>query len=188
MNKNDYLNILKGTELRPKKIKPAIVNQTYLAEQNERGEADLHSAIMKFFATNSKPTVNEIDAFLKTMGMNKDEFHNHLYMMIGSVAKGKNNLNEIFIQTGEIEAMDTGDRKNMAMLRLSMIAELDASNLYERFADLTDDEAIKKTMLDISNEEKVHAGEFKRLLEESDPEAKELTEEGEDEVEDLNNF
>lgn len=94
-------------------------------------------------------------------------------------------VNELFIQQGEIESMENGLQKDMSMLRLSMIAELDASNLYERFAELTDNEDISKVMLDVSKEEKVHAGEFETLLEEIDGEYEEAEEEGEKEVEDM---
>lgn len=97
----------------------------------------------------------------------------------------ENIITELFIQQGEIEAMDTGPERDMAILRLSMIAELDASNLYERMADLSADENVRKVLLDISGEEKVHAGEFETLLEEIDPDYEEKEEEGEKEVEDL---
>jgi len=50
------------------------------------------------------------------------------------------------------------------ILRLGMIAELDAVSLYEQLAALTEDEAIKKILLDIAKEEKTHIGEFQALL------------------------
>jgi rubrerythrin len=40
-------------------------------------------------------------------------------------------------------------------------------------------------MLDVSQEEKVHAGEFETLMEELDPSYEEAEEEGEKEVKDL---
>lgn len=94
-------------------------------------------------------------------------------------------LNELFIQQGEIEAMSKGKQKDVVMLRLSMIAELDASNLYERFAELTSNADIKKVMLDVAYEEKVHAGEFESLVEELDENYEKAEDEGEKEIEDL---
>jgi len=50
------------------------------------------------------------------------------------------------------------------ILRLGMIAELDAVNLYEQLASYTDNTDIKKVILDIAREEKTHMGEFQTLL------------------------
>lgn len=54
--------------------------------------------------------------------------------------------------------------KNKEILRLGMIAELDAVSLYEQLAAETDNKDIKKVFLDIAKEEKTHAGEFEALL------------------------
>jgi hypothetical protein len=96
-------------------------------------------------------------------------------------------INEIFVQTAEIQAMDDGEERDAAMLRLSIIAELDAANLYERFANIASSQAISEVMLDIAKEEKVHAGEFQTLLDEIDDEYRSAREEGEGEVNDLVN-
>jgi rubrerythrin len=66
-----------------------------------------------------------------------------------------------------------------------MIAELDAINFYEQMAALTQDESIRKVLLDIAKEEKTHVGEFQALLLRKDEEQKEELEEGEEEVEEL---
>ena len=50
------------------------------------------------------------------------------------------------------------------ILRLGMIAELDAINLYEQLAAKTENADIKKVILDIAKEEKTHVGEFQALL------------------------
>ena len=50
------------------------------------------------------------------------------------------------------------------ILRLGMIAELDAVNLYEQLAAKTENANIKKVILDIAKEEKTHVGEFQALL------------------------
>jgi rubrerythrin len=50
------------------------------------------------------------------------------------------------------------------ILRAAIIAELDAVNLYEQMANLTDNKHIKTILLDIVREEKTHGGEFQTLL------------------------
>ncbi len=106
-------------------------------------------------------------------------------MLEVNVPEPETMLNELFVQAGEIEAMPKGSRRDMAITRIGIIAELDASNLYERLAELASDKLLKKVMLDISNEEKVHAGEFESVLEKVDPEHKKETEEGKEEVEEM---
>jgi rubrerythrin len=54
--------------------------------------------------------------------------------------------------------------KDKEILRLGMIAELDAVSLYEQLAAETDNKDIKKILLDIAKEEKTHMGEFQALL------------------------
>ena len=58
------------------------------------------------------------------------------------------------------------DKKNLnqEILRAAIIAELDAINLYEQMAALTDDKDIKAVLLDIAKEEKTHVGEFQTML------------------------
>lgn len=55
-------------------------------------------------------------------------------------------------------------------LRLSVIAELDAINLYLQFARYVEDERYRKVFEDIAKEEKTHVGEFLTLLKSLDPE------------------
>lgn len=50
------------------------------------------------------------------------------------------------------------------ILRLGMIAELDAVSLYEQLAAMTSNSDIEKVLLDIAKEEKTHVGEFQNLL------------------------
>lgn len=49
-------------------------------------------------------------------------------------------------------------------IRLDLAAEEEAINLYEAQADATDNELAKTVLRDVANEERVHAGEFQRLL------------------------
>ncbi|MDG6222320.1 MAG: ferritin family protein [Candidatus Bathyarchaeota archaeon] len=69
------------------------------------------------------------------------------------------------------------------ILRLSMIAELDAVSLYEQLAAATDNKAIRKVLLDVAKEEKTHMGEFQTLLLREDEEQVEELKKGKEEVE-----
>ena len=71
------------------------------------------------------------------------------------------------------------------ILRVGMIAELDAVSLYEQLAVITEKEEIRKVFLDIAKEEKTHVGEFQALLLEEDREQVEELERGKEEVEEL---
>ncbi len=53
---------------------------------------------------------------------------------------------------------------DLEILRAGMIAELDAINFYEQMAALTENEDIRRVLLDIAKEEKTHMGEFQQLL------------------------
>jgi rubrerythrin len=74
---------------------------------------------------------------------------------------------------------------NKEILRAAIIAELDAVNLYEQMAALTDDEHIKTILLDIAKEEKTHVGEFQTLLLMNDKQQEKELAEGKKEVEEL---
>lgn len=71
------------------------------------------------------------------------------------------------------------------ILRVGMIAELDAINLYEQLASMTEDEKIRTILLDIAREEKTHLGEFQTLLLNIDKEQVEELKKGKEEVEEL---
>lgn len=83
------------------------------------------------------------------------------------------------------ENTNSSNQKDLEMLRTAMIAELDAVNLYEQMASQADSEAVRRVLLSVAREEKVHIGEFETLLEELDTEAEEAEEEGEEEVSEL---
>jgi rubrerythrin len=50
-------------------------------------------------------------------------------------------------------------------IRLNVAAEHEAIHLYMAHAESTDHPLAKKVLIDIANEERVHVGEFARLLE-----------------------
>jgi rubrerythrin len=76
-------------------------------------------------------------------------------------------------------------KKNLdrEILRLAIIAELDAVNLYEQLAATTENEAIRDVLLDVAKEEKTHVGEFQALLLREDEEQVEELKHGKEEVE-----
>jgi len=71
------------------------------------------------------------------------------------------------------------------ILRVGILAELDAINLYEQMAAMTENENIKEILLDIAKEEKTHVGEFQALLLKKDKEQEKELVEGKKEVEEL---
>lgn len=71
------------------------------------------------------------------------------------------------------------------ILRVGIIAELDAINLYEQLAASTENEALKKVFLEVAREEKTHFGEFQALLLRLDKEQVEELEKGKKEVKEL---
>ena len=77
------------------------------------------------------------------------------------------------------------DNLDKEILRLAIIAELDAINLYEQMAALADDKLIKMTLLDIAKEEKTHVGEFQALLLTNDRQQEAELAEGKKEVNEL---
>jgi len=68
-------------------------------------------------------------------------------------------------------------------VRLSIAAEYEAVQLYTQIAESSDDPIVKKVMIHVADEERVHAGEFLRLLKYLDPEEEKHYQEGYKEVE-----
>jgi rubrerythrin len=71
------------------------------------------------------------------------------------------------------------------ILRVAIIAELDAINLYEQLAAAAGDENVKKVLLEVAREEKTHLGEFQTLLLKVDADQVQELEKGRKEVEEL---
>ncbi|MDK2911842.1 MAG: hypothetical protein PWR29_799 [Methanolobus sp.] len=64
------------------------------------------------------------------------------------------------------------DKKGLdkGIMRAAMIAELDAVNLYESMAALTDNQGLAAILHDVAREEKVHVAMFQTVLMEVDRE------------------
>jgi len=74
---------------------------------------------------------------------------------------------------------------NKEILRLAIIAELDAVSLYEQMAEMATSDSIKKVLADVAKEEKTHVGEFSALLLKEDGQQKSEMDNGRKEVEEL---
>lgn len=70
-------------------------------------------------------------------------------------------------------------------VRYMVAAEYEAVQLYMQMAESTDNELARTVLVEIADEERVHAGEFLRLLRELAPEEEELYQEGYEEVEEI---
>jgi rubrerythrin len=68
-------------------------------------------------------------------------------------------------------------------IRFMVAAEYEATQMYMQLAESTDHPLAIQVLTDIANEERVHAGEFLRLLHELAPDEARLYEEGAKEVE-----
>ncbi|MFH1732036.1 MAG: ferritin family protein [Planctomycetota bacterium] len=68
-------------------------------------------------------------------------------------------------------------------IRFMIAAEYEAIQLYMQLAESTDDKLAKDVLIDIADEERVHAGEFLRLLKHLAPDEEKFYAEGAEEVE-----
>lgn len=90
-------------------------------------------------------------------------------------------MSKILIDIDRIKKEDL-DRE---ILRVAMIAELDAVGLYEQLEAMTDHPDIKVVLQDIGREEKTHVGELQTLLLKLDEEQANELKKGREEVEEL---
>jgi rubrerythrin len=75
------------------------------------------------------------------------------------------------------------DEELVRGIRFSLAAEYEAIQLYMQLAESTDNKLAVEVLKDIANEERVHVGEFLRLLRELAPDEEKLYAEGAKEVE-----
>jgi len=68
-------------------------------------------------------------------------------------------------------------------IRFMIAAEYEAIQLYMQLAESTDNKLAQEVLRDIADEERVHAGEFLRLLKELAPDEQKFYDEGAEEVE-----
>jgi rubrerythrin len=77
------------------------------------------------------------------------------------------------------------DEELVRAIRFMVAAEYEAVQLYTQLAESIDNELARAVLKDIADEERVHAGEFLRLLKELAPDEVKFYEEGAGEVEDI---
>ena len=75
------------------------------------------------------------------------------------------------------------DGELVRAIRFMVAAEFEAIQLYMQLAESTDNKLAIDVLRDIADEERVHAGEFLRLLHELAPDEERFYAEGADEVE-----
>jgi len=74
------------------------------------------------------------------------------------------------------------DTELIRAIRFMIAAEYEAIQLYMQLAESTDNKLAIEVLTDIADEERVHAGEFLRLLKELAPDEEKFYEEGAQEV------
>ncbi|MBN1973308.1 MAG: hypothetical protein JW787_06695 [Sedimentisphaerales bacterium] len=77
------------------------------------------------------------------------------------------------------------DAELIRAIRFMISAEYEAIQLYMQLAESTDNKLAKDVLIDIADEERVHAGEFLQLLHELAPDEKKLYDEGAEEVQEM---
>ena len=70
-------------------------------------------------------------------------------------------------------------------IRFTVVAEFEATQLYTQLAESTNNKLAVEVLKDIADEERVHVGEFLRLLHELVPDEKKFYAKGAKEVEDM---
>jgi rubrerythrin len=75
------------------------------------------------------------------------------------------------------------DEELIRAIRFSLSAEYEAIQLYMQLSESTDNKLAKAVLKEISDEERVHAGEFLRLLHELAPDEEKFYAQGAEEVE-----
>jgi rubrerythrin len=75
------------------------------------------------------------------------------------------------------------DKELVKAIRFMVASEYEAIQMYMQLAESTDNKLAAEVLKDIANEERVHAGEFLRLLHELAPNEKKFYAEGAKEVE-----
>jgi rubrerythrin len=75
------------------------------------------------------------------------------------------------------------DAELIRAIRFMVAAEYEAIQLYMQLAESTDNKLAQEVLKDIADEERVHAGEFLRLLHHLAPDEAKFYEEGAEEVE-----
>ena len=85
--------------------------------------------------------------------------------------------------TGKTSDRKLTEQELIRAIRFMVAAEYEAIQLYMQLAESTDNKLAIDVLKDIADEERVHAGEFLRLLHELAPDEKKFYADGAEEVE-----
>ncbi len=77
------------------------------------------------------------------------------------------------------------DAELIRAIRFMIAAEYEAIQLYMQLSESTDNKLAKDVLVDIADEERVHAGEFLRLLHTLAPDEQKFYDDGAEEVEEM---
>ena len=84
---------------------------------------------------------------------------------------------------GQMSDRNLTNKELVRAIRLMIAAEYEAIQLDQQLAESTDNKLAIEVLQDIADEERVHAGEFLRLLHELAPDEEKFYKEGAEEVE-----
>ena len=87
--------------------------------------------------------------------------------------------------SGVVPGRKLSARELTRALRMALAAEEEAVHLYEALADASENDLAKAVLQDIADEERVHAGEFQRLLSLLLPDEEKYLAEGAEEVDEI---
>jgi rubrerythrin len=87
--------------------------------------------------------------------------------------------------SGKVPERKLTNEELVRAIRLNIAAEHEAIHLYMAHAGATDHPLAKEVLIDIANEERVHIGEFERLLEILTGDEDRWTTEGREEVDEM---
>lgn len=87
--------------------------------------------------------------------------------------------------SGLAEDRKLTDAELVRAIRFMIAAEYEAVQLYMQLAESTDHKLAREVLIDIADEERIHAGEFLRLLHELAPDEQKLYDEGFEEVQEM---
>ena len=81
---NDYLDILKTTDLRPGKIKLKEHDPIILNEQVDNNKMDILVKIIEWFTANPYPKDDDVHEFAEKIGIDTHKFEGYIYHILSS--------------------------------------------------------------------------------------------------------
>lgn len=148
--------------------------------KGKKKEKKVYETVSKKLKKDKKVTTDDIATLVAKERLKKDPKY---YSKLKEKAKEGMDFSGISQMITPDKKLD--ERELARVIRLSISAEHDATHLYELIADSSEDEDLKKVFQSVADEEKVHVGEFQKLLQKYDKEDNKFMEEGEKEVSEI---